>query len=854
MIRFFKSTGIVITLVSSFAMTGCDAIFNSIFSSIAEKNLEIIGKQQVLSSNKIAADISISRDEFGLPLIEGQSLNDLAFGMGYMMAQDRLAQMVPMNLLAQGRLSEMSGDLVLDMDIYMRSLNLKNIMMEKYKSVSPEMKSHLESFANGVNHYMEQHKDALPLEFVLNDYQPEPWQAVNTMYMFAVLNLGVGFNLHEELAFLRFAEGFGWEKAAYLVPTYPDEDLDFAEAAKLKGIDLSSLNKELEVFANTQEKLRAINGSGIAASNNWGIHKSKTKNGSTIIANDTHLLLTQPATWMMMHVKSPEYSGVGIALSGVPALVAGYNGHIAWGETMVMADSQDLFLEQLKEIDGKTHYLFKDEWLPVAEREELFKVKGSDDVTITVKSTGHGPIINDALAATPKHVMMPRKASTRYGLALSSTAVSPDETVKSFFALGNARSMEEAKAAIEGVGFIHLNIIYGDKDNVAWQVTGLYPDRKKGTGHFPSLGWTGEYDWQGIIGGSQLPIITNPENGFVSTGNHKTVGAGTQYGEYESTLTNSWYYPERNERIQQMLVERQPHTAQTVIDMQADRVDILLAKVQNIWRGEFKLPLQAEIDRLSKEQKNAAAKALARLLEFDGDMQSSSSDAAVWGVFEANLIRAVFADDLKRNENSALWKSLMDINGRAYSAYQDHLLGRDDSPFWDNILTEEKETKASVIAAALASTWLELESSLGADESKWQWGSLLNYHWQNDATKMIPFLDPVKGYVVDKLGKYTDIGPFPAGGTRNTVNVAGHDTGDAYDVWNVPAMRLVVDFSLDEPVYLTIAGGQSANPESPYYEKGVDTWMKAENRNLPYNSQEAMGKAFKLETQINASH
>lgn len=838
----FAAAGLL--AVSAVSLTGCD----SLFSYIAQKNLDVIGEKQTLSTNKIAADVSISRDEFGVPLIEAESLNDLAFGMGYMMAQDRLAQMVPMNLLAQGRLSEMSGDLVLDMDIYMRTLNLKSIMAEKYKAVSPEMKRHLESFSNGVNHYMEQHKDALPLEFVLNDYQPEPWQAVNTMYMFAVLNLGVGFNLHEELAFLRFAEEFGWEKAAYLVPTYPDEELDFAEAAKLKDIDLSSLNKELEIFANTQEKLRALNGNGIAASNNWGVHKSKTKSNATIIANDTHLLLTQPATWMLMHIKSPEYSGVGIGLSGVPALVAGYNGHIAWGETMVMADSQDLFLEQLKDIDGKTHYLFEDKWLPVEERQEVFKVKGSDDVTITVKSTHHGPIVNDALAAKPKHVMMPRKAGTRYGLALSSTAVSPDETVKSFFALGKSKTMEEAKVAIEGVGFIHLNIIYGDKDNVAWQVTGLYPDRKKGTGHFPSIGWTGEYDWQGIIGGSQLPIITNPENGFVSTGNHKTVGEGTQYGAYENTLTNSWYYPERNERIQQMLKEKQPHTAQTVIDMQTDRIDILLAKVQKNWQGEFKQQLQTAIDSLSSKQKNAATKTLTRLLEFNGDMQPSSGDAAVWGVFEANLIRAIFADELKRDESSVLWQSLMDINGRAYSAYQDHLLGRENSPFWDDVRTEKKETKSLIIANALASTWTELEATLGKDESEWQWGSLLNYHWQNDATKMIPFLDPVKGYVVGKLGEYTDIGPFPAGGTRNTVNVAGHDTGDAYDVWNVPAMRLVVDFALEEPVYLTIAGGQSANPESPYYEKGIETWIEAENRNLVYNSQAKVKEAFKLET------
>ena len=99
---------------------------------------------------------------------------------------------------------------------------------------------------------------------------------------------------------------------------------------------------------------------------------------------------------------------------------------------------------------------------------------------------------------------------------------------------------------------------------------------------------------------------------------------------------------------------------------------------------------------------------------------------------------------------------------------------------------------------------------------------------------MKPFLPFYEQWGISVLSGYLDRGPYPAGGSRNTLNVAGYDVGNDYDVWNIPAMRLVVDFSLDEPMYLTNAGGQSGNPASPYYDKGIETWLKAENRKIPF--------------------
>ena len=787
----------------------------------------------VLTFKELKEPVEVRRDEFGIPAIKANSTEDLTFATGYVMASDRLAQMYSMALLAQGRLSEMAGPVALDMDKYMRTLGINQIVEQKYASTDESVKRLLESFSRGVNAYIETHQGKLPFDFDLNKYNPEPWKPENSIYLFSILNLGVAFNSHEEVAYLNLAKALGHEKAAWLVPSYPDEPLPYAEAKKLDGVDLNAVQNELLNVANIQNKIMDTTSAlGIAASNNWGVHKSKTKNNASIIANDTHLLLSQPSVWMMMSVDAPDYHATGIGLAGLPSVVAGYNGHIAWGETMVMADGQDIFLEQLKDIDGKKHYLFKGEWLPTKERTETFKIRGDDTDTITVHETHHGPIINSVSAKDPAHTMMMIKTEQEYGLALSWTATQPDKTIEGFLNLARAKNMAEAKAAISNVGYIHLNIIYGDKDNIAWQVTGNYPQRKKGTGFLPSPGWTGEYDWDGYVDVEKFPYVLNPEQGFIGTGNDRTVDTA----DYDFTLSNSWYFPERGERIKQLLSATDQHTFQTSIDMQADQHDVLVVKIQQVFK-QLETPLATAINSLSKDDQIKAKATLKTLLEFNGDMLVDSQPGAVMAMFDHQLTRGIFHDELttgKHEESDMLWKSFINMSGRSYSAYQDHLLGREDSPFWDDVTTKIREDKALIIAQALANTHSYGKQLLGADSSQWQLGQLQNYTWESAGTQMKPLLPFYEQWGISALSEYLDRGPYPAGGSRNTLNVAGYDVGNDYDVWNVPAMRLVVDFSLDEPMYLTNAGGQSGNPASPYYDKGIETWLKAENRNIPF--------------------
>jgi len=142
--------------------------------------------------------VTVRRDAYGIPFVEAKNMEDMAMAVGYVHASDRLAQMIGMKLISEGRLAEMAGPAVLNLDIYMRTMNLKGAAETLYKNVSPENLRLLEFYSKGVNAYLEQHKDKLPPGIALAGYKPEAWKPLDSVKIFALVNFGLSFNLQEE--------------------------------------------------------------------------------------------------------------------------------------------------------------------------------------------------------------------------------------------------------------------------------------------------------------------------------------------------------------------------------------------------------------------------------------------------------------------------------------------------------------------------------------------------------------------------------------------------------------------------------------------------------------------------------
>ncbi len=766
--------------------------------------------------------VVVRRDAYGIPFVDAKNREDMALALGYVHATDRLTQMISMKMLSEGRLSEMAGPIMLNLDIYMRTMNLTGAAETLFRNVSPENRLLLESYSKGVNVYLDSHKDRLPPELALAGFKPEPWQPIDSVKVFALVNLGLSSNIAEEIASLNIVKAVGAEKTAWMLPIYPDEPIALDEAAKLKGVDLNKAADSVKELAELHPLLNSLSLGGIAASNNWAIAKQRTRNGASIFCNDMHLPLGIPSLWNMIHVRCGDYDAAGMSIAGAPVVVAGYNGRMAWGMTMVMADNQDLFLEQLKEVNGKIHYLYKGEWLPVAEHQETFKIKGKKPVTRTFHDTVHGPLLNRALKKEPIHYLHPGPLELPYGVALSRTVpLADDESMNAFFRLSFCRSVEEAIPVIKRIRSIPLNMVFADKDNIAWQVIGYYPVRSKGRGLMSSPGWTGEYDWKGVLKEEVLPNTKNPSTGFIGTANHRTVPK-----DFPHVLSSSWYWPERAERIDQMATASDKHTAQTCMNMQLDVRSLFVPKLKDaILTGQLAEAIEKEIGGWTDEKKKADARlALAILKDFDGDMKSDSKGAALTGAFLDAATKNIFFDELGPAGSQA-WKSFLIVNNESYNATCDHLLVRgDESPLWDNIKTPEKETRAQVIARSLADGAASLEKALGGDSTKWKWGALHTYTWETDTSKMAPRLEPFTRTVMKMLWPYFNRGPYAAQGDMFTLNVSMYMMGLDYKTWLVPSMRMVVDFSQEEPMRAVNSSGQSDNPSSPHYEDGIRAW------------------------------
>jgi acyl-homoserine-lactone acylase len=811
------------SFAAALSLTGCQSLLNSQYSS------SLAPSQGTVYIKGLSQSVSIRRNALGMPLIESNSFHDALFSLGYVHASDRLSQMVGMRLMAQGRLAEMVGPGALEMDRFMRAVNLKQSSAVLYQNASPRIKRFFEVYARGVNAYLFEYRDKLPMDISESGYKPAYWKAEDSALIFSLLNFGLAVNLQEEIASLVLAQKVGADKLAWLTPTYPDEPLPFDEAEKLRGLALNGQINGLSAINNAVSQIASLDMLGVAASNNWAIAPQRSRGGKSLLANDTHLPLSMPSVWNFVQIRTPKFNAAGVSIAGVPAIVAGFNGKLAWGMTMVMGDNQDLFLEKIKLQNRQPYYLADGKWLAARARSETFFIKGAKPIRETIYETRHGPLLNSVLGER-KHMLQPLPLSSGYGLALQTTQFEADKSLDAFFNLSRAQNLDQAFTATRDIRAMPLNMLFADAQHIGWQVTGRFPNRRAGRGLLPSPGWDGTYDWDGFADPMLHPYDQDPAQGWLGSANQRSVPQG-----YGMQLSNSWYYPERAERIAQ-LAGTGKHDQQSMIAMQYDQTSLFVGKLQSMFVDPgMQQPLQQAINALPANERSKAQEAFKRLQAFDGKLSATSADAAIYGAFLAESARLTFADELGGTETPA-WQAFVETADLSYSAQADHLLGRDDSPFWDDLGTPSKEDKPAILARSLAAAITFCESHLGSDRLAWQWGKLHTYTWATETTQMAKYMSSSQQAAIGAIKSYLDRGPYAAGGDHSTLNVSAYHWGQDFNTWLIPAMRIVVDFSRDEPLIGLNSSGQSGNPASEHYADGIQAWQQGRYMSFPFQA------------------
>jgi acyl-homoserine-lactone acylase len=502
-----------------------------------------------------------------------------------------------------------------------------------------------------------------------------------------------------------------------------------------------------------------------------------------------------------VQIRAPKYQAVGASIAGLPTLLSGFNGKVAWSMSAVKGDTQDLFLEKVKRQGSALYYENNGKWLPATVRNETYFAKGQRPLREVVYETRHGALLNSSQAL-----------ATGFGLALQTADFKDDKSLDAFFDLSRAQSASKASDATREIRAIALNMIFADASSIGWQVTGRFPNRREGEGLLPSPGWDARFDWDGYADAMLHPYDQDPAQGWIGTANQRTAPRG-----YGMQLSNSWDAPERSERLAQ-LANAGKHDTRSMIAMQYDQTTLFAAKLKSMFQAPgMAQPLKQAIDALPAADAAKAREALSRLMAFDGRLAPTSADAAIYELFLQASTQQIFLDELGP-ENSASWKAFLSNANLSYSANADHLLGREDSPFWDDVRTAQKEDKPAILARSLAAAITAGDSQLGADHKAWQWGKLHTTTWKNTDDQVIR-------------------GPFASGGDHNTLNPAPYSWGQNFATTQVPALRMIVDFGQLEPMMGQGGIGQSGNPASPNYANGIDASLKAQYLSFPMQPQ-----------------
>ncbi|MFZ2651545.1 MAG: penicillin acylase family protein, partial [Burkholderiaceae bacterium] len=739
----------------------------------------------------LRAEVRIDRDAHGIPTIRAQSAEDAMFGLGFAHAQDRLWQLETHRRIGSGRLAEAFGAPAVESDKFLRALGVKRAAQAQWAKASPQLREAMNAYAAGVNAYAAQAMRARPPEFVLLGLDFEPWTAQDSFAWAIMMAWDLGGNWRTELLRLRLALKMPVQRIDELIPPYPGEKA-------LATADYSALFRSLRLDGKLGEHaLQFAPPSGVegVGSNNWVVSGGHTESGKPLLANDPHLKLSAPALWYFARLEAPHLRVAGATMPGLPVVVLGQNESLAWGFTNTGPDVQDLYLERIKP-DDPALYQTPQGWARFETFAETLKVKGQADMTLTVRATRHGPVISDAGIAEG---LTGAKDKPGYALALRWTALDADPgTMEASMALNRATTVEQSVQALGPYVAPMQNIVIADRDGrIGVLSAGRVPLRKPANdlkGQVPAPGWDARYDWDGFLDPGLTPREFDPARGWIATANQRIHAP-----EYPHYITNEWFVPYRQQRIEQLLAAKPRHSLASLREIQADVVSLATLRL---------LPYL----RRAQSPHALAQAAQQQLAAFDGTMHAEAPAPLIFWAWARQLTLAVFGDDV----GPVLFERT--LANRSFRDALEGVLERNDEHWCDRQDTATVETCAQQIDASFTRALDELAQQYGADVAKWQWGAAHVARSEHRPLSNVALLAP-----------WFEL-RTPVGGDTYTVNVSRVGlrplarTGELYLDEHGPSLRALYDLGDPSKSRVIHSGGQSGIVFSPLYRSFVAAW------------------------------
>ena len=352
------------------------------WNSLAKSNYS--QRTEILLNN--CEGFQLERKDHGIPKIKSADDKNLFFGYGMVLAHDRLFQLDYLRRKAIGSLSEVMGKKTLDIDIVAKTMDFVSIAKKEYSEMPKWSKELLDSFTDGINHYIDKNRELLPLEFSILDYKPEKWDAIDSLAIMSEFR----YYLTVRIPLL-------------IMPEYARkhiEDKDLLDIYVGGEADDETILFDNEYTPGTPNS--NLNGSSTSSSedgvgsNNWVVGPEKSKTKYPLLASDPHIAFGAVSCWYQIQLEGDKFNTMGMSYSGVPVIFMGRNKNVAWGITNNICSQRDLYYEKVNK-NNANEYLYDGNYFQFEKRSDTIKIKDEDDYTIDIKSTNNGPVVNKLL-------------------------------------------------------------------------------------------------------------------------------------------------------------------------------------------------------------------------------------------------------------------------------------------------------------------------------------------------------------------------------------------------------------------------------------------------------------------------
>ncbi|MFK7699325.1 penicillin acylase family protein [Pseudomonas caspiana] len=728
-------------------------------------------REGTVGLSHLQRSVAVNYDDRGVPHINAENETDLYRTLGYVHAQDRLFQMEIMRRLARGELAEVLGPKLLDTDKLFRSLRIReraSRYVEQMDHNSASWKA-MEAYLDGVNQYQDSH--AKPMEFDVLGIQKRPFTAEDTFSIagYVAYSFAIAFRTEPLLTYVRDELGSEYLKVF---------DLDWQPKGAL---NLAASDwKDLGAIAQLSEQAMAGNGlPQFEGSNAWAISGNRTKSGKPLLAGDPHISFSVPSVWYEAQLTAPGFELYGYHNALVPVAFLGHNKDFGWSLTMFQNDDLDLIAEKVNP-DNPNQVWYHDKWVDMTSSEQQIAVKGQDPVALTLRTSPHGPIINDVLG----------ESAGKTPIAMWWAFLDTENPIfDGFYQLNRADTLDKVRAAAAKVQAPGLNIVWANANgDIGWWAAAQLPVRP--TGVNPSFildGSTVQADKLGFYPFSTNPQEENPARGYVVSANAQPASP--------TGMPIPGYY-NLADRGQQLNAQLSDNSVRW--DLESSKA--LQLGTTNAYGPRLLAPLLPVLREVVKDP--AELRLVEQLATWRGGYPVDSTSATLFNQFLFNLTYNVFHPKL----GDAMFESL--LNTKAVDAALPRLTASPDSPWWNGHRTE-------TVKVAWDHSLLHLKATFGDDPSQWQWGKAHTLTHGHPLGSQKP------------LDKIVNVGPFAAPGTHEvTNNLSAQIDSAPWPVTYGPSTRRLIDFA-DAAKALTINPvGQSGVPFDKHYSDQAETYIK----------------------------